>query len=300
MLEEKFLQYLKRERNYSDLTIASYSKSLEEFKDFVGISGKQKDWFAIESGDIREWIVDMTDKGSANSTVNTRLSALRSFYRYLYVQGFLERNPMSRIAGLKKKKVLPKFVRESQMDALLDGVHFPGDYTGAMDHLILSMFYSTGIRLAELVGLNVSDVDLSSRNLKVTGKRNKQRIVPMGDNLVEEAAAYVCLRRKEYPQLAEKAFFVYKERRVSRSYVYRMVRAKLGEVTSQDAKSPHVLRHSFATVMLNNGAEIEAVRELLGHASLATTQIYTHTTFEELKKAYEQAHPRGDENEKQD
>ena len=299
MLEEKFLQYLKKERNYSNLTIVSYGKSLEEFKDFVGISGEQKDWFAIESGDIREWIVDMTNKGSANSTVNTRLSALRSFYRYLYVQGLLKRNPMSRITGLKKKKVLPKFVRESQMDDLLDGVHFPDDYKGAMDHLVLSMFYSTGIRLAELVGLNLSDVDLSTRNLKVTGKRNKQRIVPMGDSLTEEAAAYMCLRREEFPQPAEKAFFVYKGRRISRSYVYRMVRTKLGEVTSQEAKSPHVLRHSFATVMLNNGAEIEAVRELLGHASLATTQIYTHTTFEELKKAYEQAHPRGDENEKQ-
>ena len=295
MLEEKFLQYLRTERNFSELTIVSYSKSLEEFKGFVEKSQKEINWCAIESGDIREWIVDLANKGSANSTINVRLSALRSFFKYMYVRWEVENNPLAKISGLKRKKVLPKYVRESQMDFLLDDICFSDDYKGEMDHLILSMFYSTGIRLAELVGLNLSSVDLSVKTLKVTGKRNKQRVIPLADNLIKEISAYVERRRKEYPVVKNNPFFVYKGNRISRSYVYRMVREKLGEVTPQEKKSPHVLRHSFATAMLNNGAEIEAVRELLGHKSLSTTQIYTHTTFEELKKTYVKAHPRGEE-----
>ncbi len=292
MLENDFLHYLKAERNYSDLTIESYKESLSEFSKFIEKEGNKVDWTAIQSGDIREWIVNLMDKRSAATTVNTRLSALRSFYRFLYLRGKINYNPTATITGPKKKKTLPKFVRESQMDKLLDQINFPDNYQGQRDHLILQTFYSTGIRLAELVGLNVNDVDFSAHTLKVTGKRNKQRIIPLGPEIEHELRNYINRRATENKNI-DNALFLNNGKRISRLQVTKIVKNNLSLVTTAEHLSPHILRHSFATAMLNNGAEIEAVKELLGHASLGTTQIYTHTTFEELKKIYTQAHPRG-------
>lgn len=292
MLTKEFLKYLKAERNYSDLTINGYRDSLKTFQDFVEQSGEKIDWKKVNSGDIREWMVSLMDKGSAATTVNTRLSALRSFYKHLLRNGVVQVDPTRVITGPKRGKPLPKFVRESDMDRLLDQVAFSETYEGQRDHFILLVFYSTGVRVSELVGMNVADVDFSARVLKVTGKRNKQRLIPFGQELCQEAQRYIELRDRTFPRADDALFLSNKGKRVTAAAVGRMVRQQLGAVTLQEHRGPHVLRHSFATAMLNNGAELEAVKELLGHSSLETTQIYTHTTFEELKKEYKDAHPR--------
>lgn len=293
MWKENFLHYLRAERNYSELTVSGYNDSLSEFEDFVESCGVKIDWKAIESGDIREWIVTLMGKGCAASTVNTRLSALRSFYRFLLMCGKVTVDPTHCIKGPKRNKPLPKFIRESEMDKLLDVVTFPDNYVGKRDHLILLVFYSTGIRLAELIGMNVSDIDFGMNTLKVTGKRDKQRIIPFGDELAAEMKRYLVVRKNMYSK-GDDAFFLNDKKgiRINREAVGKMVKERLGMVTSQKHCSPHVLRHTFATSMLNHGAEIEAVKELLGHESITTTQIYMHTTFEELKREYEHAHPR--------
>lgn len=290
MLKEKFLHYLKAERAYSVATVKEYDFALSKFGEFVEKEGRILDWDTITEGDIREWMVDLMDKGSAASTVNTWLSALRSFYKFLLRRNLVHHDPMRRIEGPKRKKALPYFIKETEMDRLLDEVNFPDNYEGRRDHLILQTFYSTGIRLSELCGLNVEDMDLSNRTMKVTGKRNKQRIIPLGQELLDEVAAFLPIR----PQNTEDdALFLSKKgKRMTRPMIQRIVRQYLGLVTTMKKRSPHVLRHSFATAMLNHGAEIGVVKELLGHESIATTEIYTHTTFEELRKIYINAHPR--------
>lgn len=293
MLKDDFLHYLTAERNYSAATIRGYDQVLSSFNDFMHGGGVEIDWRNVTEGDVREWIVQLMDKGGAASSVNTRLSALRSFFKYLLAYRHLEKDPMQRIEGPKKKKPLPSFIKEKEMDILLDNIKFPEDYEGQRDHLILLTFYTAGIRLSELVGLNVEDVDLGAMTLKVTGKRNKQRIIPFGDEMKENVECYERTRATTFPLLKTSAMFLsLKGTRVEGNAVRNRVRYYLGMVTTQKKRTPHVLRHSFATAMLNHGAEIEVVKELLGHESLATTEIYTHTTFEELKKIYNQAHPR--------
>lgn len=241
---------------------------------------------------VREWIIELMDKGLAASAINRKLSALRSFYKYLLRQGDITIDPLRKITGPKKKKPLPTFVTESAMDELLDKVDFGEGFIGCRDRLIIEMFYMTGIRSAELIGLNDADVDLSSSVIKVTGKRNKQRSIPFGEELKKSIIQYLNIRREEVP-VQTNAFFVKQDgKRVYERLVYSVVKTNLSKVVTQKKRSPHVLRHTFATAMLNNEAELGAIKELLGHNSLATTEIYTHTTFEELKKVYKQAHPR--------
>ena len=233
----------------------------------------------------------LMDEGYEAASVNRKLSSLRSFYRYLLRKKMVAADPTQKVAGLKRKKPLPVFVREADMDRLLDAADLGEGFKAVRNRLIVEMFYETGMRLSELVGLNDGDVDFSASVIKVTGKRNKQRLIPFGEELREDMRAYLSLR-DDYAANAD-AFFVGKDgKRIGRSTVYLLVRRYLSKVVTLKKKSPHVLRHSFATSMLNNHAELEAVKELLGHESLKTTEIYTHTTFEELKKVYEQAHPR--------
>lgn len=292
MLIDSFLDYLKYERNYSDNTILSYGKDLAQFQGFIKEKDKAMTLTEVEPEVVREWIIHLMDKGYASSSVNWKLSSLRSFYKYLLWRGEIRVNPMSRITGPKKKKVLPTFLRESEINKLLDETEFGDGFTGCRDKLIIETFYATGIRVSELVGLNDNDIDFYSSTLKVTGKRNKQRLIPFGDELKESFTHYINIRNSEVPVSSE-AFFVKEDgNRVYRDLVYKIVKRNLSKVVTQKKRSPHVLRHTFATTMLNNDAELGAVKELLGHDSLATTEVYTHTTFEELKKVYKQAHPR--------
>ena len=292
MLIDSFLEYLRLERNYSERTIVSYETDLREFEVYFQEVDAGLDFKKIDADIVRRWMVHLMDEGRAATSVNRKLSTLRSFYRFLLRRKEVVINPMLKVVGPKKKKPLPFFVREKDMDRLLDESLFEEGFEGCRDRLILEMFYATGMRLSELIGLNDADVDLSARLIKVTGKRNKQRLIPFGNEMEEDLLIYIKVRNETLPEGTE-AFFVRKNgMRMYPLQVYRLVRKSLSKVVTLKKRSPHVLRHTFATAMLNGKAEMRAVKELLGHESLVTTEVYTHTTFEELKKVYELAHPR--------
>lgn len=297
MLIDLFLNYLRTERNYSDLTIVGYGTDLREFEAFFVEIDEGLKWDTVDADLIRRWIVRLMDekkgRGMRPSSVNRKLSSLRSFYRFLLFRGYVTENPVRKVKGPKRKKTLPFFLKESEMDQLLDGDWFGDDFCGCRDRMILEMFYSTGIRLSELIGLDDADVDFYTSCVKVTGKRNKQRLIPFGEELRNALLAYIEIRNETLPVRPTAAFFVRTNgKRMYQALVYNLVRKNLSKVTALKKRSPHVLRHTFATSMLNHSAGLESVKELLGHSSLATTEIYTHTTFEELKKVYKQAHPR--------
>ena len=292
MLIDSFLEYLRLERNYSGRTIVSYETDLREFEEYFQEVDAGLDFKKIDADIVRRWMVHLMDEGRAATSVNRKLSTLRSFYRFLLRRKEVVINPMLKVVGPKKKKPLPFFVREKDMDRLLDESLFEEGFEGCRDRLILEMFYATGMRLSELIGLNDADVDLSAKLIKVTGKRNKQRLIPFGNEMEEDLLIYIKVRNETLPE-GTKAFFVRKNgMRMYPLQVYRLVRKSLSKVVTLKKRSPHVLRHTFATAMLNGKAEMRAVKELLGHESLVTTEVYTHTTFEELKKVYELAHPR--------
>ena len=289
---ERFLDYLKLERNYSRLTVLKYESCLRLFEEYFKNLNTELEWESVDADVIRDWMESMMDSGLTAATVNGRLSAVRSFYRFALKKGLVENDPAHTITGPKKEKPLPKFIREKDMDRLLQPEMWGDTYKDVCARTIILLFYETGMRVGELVMLDDEMVDLDNRQLKVTGKRNKQRIIPFGAELEQALRDFVRLR-DEQVERTEKGFFVNeKGQRVTYEQVRRMVKNHLGRVTTQQKRTPHVLRHTFATTMLNHEAGLESVKQLLGHESLATTEIYTHTTFEQLKKVYEKAHPR--------
>lgn len=287
-----FLDYLRYERNYSNYTVGAYSKDLQQFEDFV--KEKKEGVFEPEEVDtdiVRNWIVYLLDNKISAVSVNRKLSSLKSFFKFLTKQGFVSVNPLRFVTGPKTKKPLPSFVKDGDMESLLDGHGFNEDFEGVRDRLILEMLYDTGMRRSELVNLRDVDVDYNDMKIRVTGKRNKQRLIPFAEKLKDLMFAYINVRNDEVGVGCE-SFFVRKNgKSLSPEILYTIVKKNLSEIPTLVKCSPHVLRHSFATSMLNNGAELSAVKELLGHSSLSSTSIYTHTTFEELKKVYH-AHPR--------
>lgn len=291
-LTDSFLDYLLYERNYSEETIKSYREDLRQFEEFareeIGDSAPSE----VKVELVREWIVSLMDKGYTSTSINRKLSSLRSFYKFLLRRGEVTVNPLQKVVGPKNKRPLPAFLKESEMDKLLDEVDFGEGFKGCRDHMIIEMFYATGMRLSELIGLDDKDVDFSSSLIKVTGKRNKQRLIPFDEELKITMTEYVNVRNELVLNRTD-AFFVRETgERLTRSIVENLVKRNLSKVVTLKKRSPHVLRHTFATTMLNHDAELGAIKELLGHESLATTEVYTHTTFEELKKVYNLAHPR--------
>jgi integrase/recombinase XerC len=292
---EDFVAYLRYERNYSELTIVSYVSSLKAFELFYKSLENDLAWNTITADVVRSWVVALLESGLTPSGVSPKLSAVKSFYRFLLKRGMVSVDPAYGVNAPKKSKALPYFVRERDMDRLLDDLSFPQTYDGVRDKAIITMLYTTGMRAAEIIGLNVSDVDLHNSLVSVVGKRNKQRLIPMVPELVACIKEYLSVRKDALPSLGEtEALFIKKKKGLRIGYfdLRILVRDALGQVTMQSKRSPHVLRHTFATSMLNNSADLQSVKELLGHESLKTTAIYTHTTFEELKKLYNQAHPR--------
>lgn len=289
---DSFLSYLKYERNYSEKTIVEYGRDIKQFCEFLQREEEDFDLCKVLSRQVRDWVVSLMDSGHAASSVNRKLSSLRSFYKYLLRKGEISQDPLRKVVAPKKTKPLPVFLKESEMNRLLDETAFGEGFTGCRDKLILEMFYVTGIRLSELIGLDDKDIDVFSMQLKVTGKRNKQRIIPFGDELKDGILGYINVRNEEVPERIEAFFTDKKGGRITKGQTYKIVKCNLSKVVTLKKRSPHVLRHTFATTMLNNHAELGAVKELLGHSSLAATEVYTHTTFEELKKVYKQAHPR--------
>ena len=289
---DQFLNYLRFERNASPQTVQTYEDSLREFESYLTLRDGGLSLGTADADLIRDWMERLMDRGNNASTINKKLSALRSFFRFALKRRLVERDPAHAVTGPKKSKPLPQFLREGEMDHLLDGIEWGDDFKEVRARTLLILLYETGLRRSELTGLDDADVDFETGQLKVTGKRNKQRIVPFGAELAETLKRYIFVRDEELKSDCGALFLDDKGRRMTGSQVYQIVRQRLTGVTSLKKRSPHVLRHTFATAMLNNGAGLESIKNLLGHESVSTTEIYAHTTFEQLKRVYEEAHPR--------
>lgn len=295
MSVESFINYLRFEKRYSEHTVTAYETDLKQFGEYLESVEPGLEMTGADGDLIRGWLAELLEKGMSPSSVNRKLSSLKSFYIYLLRSSVIDTDPSRLVSGPKAGKRLPGFVREKEMERLFDLMESERDgFAGWRDYIVVSLFYETGIRCSELTGLTDADVDFYNGCLKVTGKRDKQRIVPFGKRLSENIWSYMEVRDREFAGSEGCGRLVVSDRNTGLRHgeVYELVKKQLRRVVTMKKCSPHVLRHSFATAMLNHGADIETVKELLGHESVATTQIYTHTTFEELKKEYKQAHPR--------
>ena len=288
---ERFLQYLRLERNLSWRTVETYRRDLVQWEDFMTNGQRALDLASVTASDIRSWLMERSAHGDSPATLRRRVQALRALFRYLLRKNLVNDNPASQVELAKLPKPLPKLVREKTVDALLDAEVDLGDFTQVRDRLIVMLFYETGIRLSELIGLQDAAVDTVKRELKVHGKRDKDRIVPFGDELCQWIGRYRELRAGVWPECGN-LLVTAKGKPLYPQLVYRVVHGSLLAAGGTGKLSPHVLRHTFASVMLNNGAELNSVKELLGHESLAATQVYTHVTLRELQHNYELAHPR--------
>ena len=293
MLVESFLKYIRYELNLSAYTVLCYKNDLKQFVSFITRGECEFDAGSITANNVRAWMVDLSTKKDTTRTIRRKIQALRAFYRFLMKHGKVKDNPAAEVELAKLPKRLPDCIRPANVESVFAEPVELSDFGAVRDRLIMLMLYSTGIRRAELIGLRDVDVDMAARELKVHGKRNKDRIVPFGKELYEEISAYRKLRDEEVGENVNGAFFVLASGKpLYPSFVYRLVHEELSKVGGGSRYSPHVLRHTFASAMLNNGAELNSVKELLGHESLAATQIYTHITYSELKSNYEHAHPR--------
>ena len=292
MMIEEFLDYLRYERNRSPLTVKNYGDDLRTFYVFFKSLDDHLSWQSVDADIVRDWMESMMDKGNNATSVNRRLSALRSFYRFALSRHLVDRDPAHNIEGPKTNKPLPQFLKESEMNRLLDDMEWGNSFNNVRARTIIIVFYETGIRLSELIGLDDVSIDMETCEIKVTGKGDKQRVVPFGSEMLSALKDYVAVRDSSVIRNCEAFFVTDKGTRMRPDTVRAEVSRCLSAVSTLKKKSPHVLRHTFATAMLNNGAGIESVRKLLGHESASTTEIYTHTTFEQLKRVYEEAHPR--------
>ena len=288
---ERFSQYLRLERNLSTGTVDLYRRDLEQWAAFVTAGTRQLDLASITANDIREWLYKRSVKGDSPGTLRHKVQAIRALYRYLMRRGEISVNPAAMVDLAKLPKPLPKFVREKTVDAVLDGEIDMDDFTQVRDRLIVMLFYETGIRLSELIGLQDVAVNVIKRELKVRGKRDKDRIIPFGEELAFWIDHYRALRVNVRP-VCDNLLVTSKGKPLYKSLVYHVVHDVLADAGGTGKLSPHVLRHTFATVMLNRGAQLNSVKELLGHESFAATQVYTHVTLSELQHNYELAHPR--------
>lgn len=286
---EKFITYLNTEKRVSDHTVTAYQKDVSSFLEFAFVEN-EKDLSELTYQNVRGWIVDLINSKHANRTVNRKLSSLRTFFKWALKNQLIYVDPMLRIKGPKQEKRLPEFVKQEEIEVEDLNVLFPDGFSGLRDRLIIEVFYQTGIRLSELIGLKQSDIE--HEKIKVLGKRNKERIIPITKELSDQIAEY--LKSAVYKEAnIEFVFITDKGKKLYPKFVYRKVNYYLSMLTSLSKRSPHVLRHTFATHMLNNGAGLETLKEILGHANLSATQVYTHNSFDQISKIYQQSHPRG-------
>ncbi len=286
-----FLRYLQAEKRYASHTIKAYKNDLNQFHVFC--QSNDKKGMDLYYKTIRSWVVFLMDSGYSSRSVHRKLTSLRTYCKYLISLGELDTNPLDRVLKPKLNKRVPAFVEEAKMDRLLDDFDFGTDFEGIRNRLILDLLYQTGMRRSELIGLRTGSLNLSGKSIKVKGKRNKERIIPVSDGLINSIEHYLIVRERVVKDPMVDALFVTgKGSPVYDKLVYRIVNRYLAMVTTLDKKSPHVLRHTFATHMLNSGADLNVIKELLGHANLSATQVYTHNTFKKLKSIYNQAHPR--------
>ena len=293
--QESFLNYLRFEKRCSDHTVVAYKKDLGQFDEFMSQTVGDFDYTAVTNKHIRGWIVSLMEARQTPKTVTRKITALKSFYKFLMRQELVDTNPADGVITPKIRKKLPVYVQEKNLNALLDNGYFSSDFTGIRDNLIISFLYGTGIRRAELVKLKDSDIRIQESLIRVLGKNNKERIIPYPRPLNILIQEYIEARDKEFPEKCGYLFVTDKGEPVYEKLIYRVVTKNLSMVTTIEKKSPHVLRHSYATHLLDNGADLNAVKELLGHSNLAATQVYTHSSTEKLQRVYKQAHPRSGE-----
>ena len=289
---QPFIDYLKFEKRYSLHTIRAYHDDLTQFFDYLQIQFGGVDVAQVTAPLVRSWLASLKDEKLTGKSISRKLSSLKSFFKYQIRTGVVAASPMTNLAPPKIAKRLPNYVEQKDIAALLNDVTFPDTWHGRTDKLLISIFYNTGMRLSELLNLKENHLDAGNKTVKVLGKGNKERIIPLSANLVDEALAYQAAKRNEPGFNTEYLLVNNKGRKLYPKYVYRVVHHYLHEVTTLSKRSPHVLRHTFATHLTNNGAGLNSVKELLGHASLASTQVYTHNNIEKLKSVHKKAHPK--------
>lgn len=288
-----FLQHIKFEKRLSHHTVTAYEGDMKQFSSFLLFQYELKEPQKADFHMIRSWIVSMAEEKTENRSINRKIATLRTFYNFLLRHKVITTDPMLKIKALKTDKTLPKYVEEKPMENLLDDVEFSEDFSGLRDKLVLELLYGTGMRLSELIGLKTTDLNLYNNTLTVLGKRNKHRIIPINKTLVEAIKKYMALRT-DLINDSTNSFLILTDSGLEAypMFIQRLVKKYLSLVTSLEQRSPHVLRHTFATHLLNRGADLNAIKDLLGHSSLAATQVYTHNSIEKLKKVFEQAHPK--------
>lgn len=289
---ELFIKYLTYEKRYSLHTVKSYENDLSKFAEFFNYSKDTFDPLSISHHEIRKWIVFLMECGYNERSINRKLSALKSFYKFLLRENVVEKSPLTKISAPKVNKKLPNFVERDRMDLLLDEIDFGNNFESYRDKLILELLYLTGMRLSELINIKIHDIDLNQKTIKVIGKRNKERVVPFNNELAKSIKNYISVLKSLNHSTSGFLIVTSKGEQAYPKLIYRIVKKYLEQVTTIEKKSPHVLRHTFATHMLNSGADLNAIKEILGHSNLSATEIYTHNTFEKLKSIYKQAHPR--------
>ena len=293
LLLQPFLDYLKYQKRYSRHTLISYQNDLRDFLDFINIQYGDLSLPEISATFVRSWLASLKQNNISSKSINRKISSLKSFFKFQLRNNVIVASPMATVVSLVVNKRLPSFVEQKDMNTLFKQVEFSDNWQGKTDNLVLKLFYQTGIRLSELINLKESQIDTGNSNIKVIGKGNKERIIPINTDLKKEILFYIEQKRSLLESAdAHYLFINSKGKKLYPKYVYNTVKKYLGEVTTIDKKSPHILRHSFATHLTNNGADINAVKELLGHTSLAATQIYTHNTIEKLKNIHKNAHPK--------
>ena len=290
---QEFLNYLTFQRRYSRHTIISYQNDLTGFFDFIILQYNSVGLREISASVVRSWLASLKGDKAASGTINRKISALKSFFKYQLKMNNIEFSPMTSVSSLKISRRLPSFIEQKDMNTLFKYVDFPETWEGKTNSLLLMIFYQTGIRLSELINLKESQVDKSNSAIKVLGKGNKERVIPVNNQLLKEIDTYISEKKILFKEAVSIPLLLRKNgKSLYPKYVYNVVKKYLGEVSTNERKSPHVLRHSFATHLTNNGADINAIKELLGHSSLASTQIYTHNSIEKLKEVHKQAHPK--------
>ncbi len=293
MLLQSFLDYLLLEKNYSELTIKAYGKDIQSFLDFLKEEYKNENLKEVNYAQIRSWIIQMVNQNISNRSINRKISSLNSFFKFLIKTEYIKTNPLAKHKALKTSKKVQVPFSEEEINSVLNKISHADSFEGVRNKLIIELFYATGIRRIELINIKVKNIDLENKTVKILGKRNKERVIPLLNMLVDSIKTYL-EKRKSLEKIEDEDYLLLTVKGVKlyETLVYRIINEYFSLASSKVKKSPHILRHSFATHLLNQGAELNAVKELLGHSSLAATQVYTHNSIAELKKVYAKAHPR--------